>query len=274
MADQNINVAEIPQTALKVVMSPAAFFREMPKTGGYVEPLIFMVAMGVVSGLLQAVFSFLGLQFKASIGMALSSIVIFPIVIAVMGFVAAAIMFAIWKLMGSEEPYETSYRCVAYVSALSPIMTVLNLIPYAGSVLSLGIACYYYVIASVETHGIPARKAWTVFGIIAIVLAVMSLTGQYTARKALSEAERLQKEAEVMQKKYMEQAEKLQKQAEEAARAAQQAAEQSAEQSAREPQPGGQPGPQPGMTPEQAKEMQKAMEEMRKAMEKQQREAR
>lgn len=274
MADQNINVAEIPQTALKVVMSPAAFFREMPKTGGYVEPLIFMVAMGVVSGLLQAVFSFLGLQFKASIGMALSSIVIFPIVIAVMGFVAAAIMFAIWKLMGSEEPYETSYRCVAYVSALSPIMTVLNLIPYAGSVLSLGIACYYYVIASVETHGIPARKAWTVFGIIAIVLAVMSLTGQYTARKALSEAERLQKEAEVMQKKYMEQAEKLQKQAEEAARAAQQAAEQSAEQSAREPQPGGQPGPQPGMTPEQAKEMQKAMEEMRKAMEKQQRESR
>lgn len=270
MADQNINVAEIPQTALKVVMSPAAFFREMPKTGGYVEPLIFMVAMGVVSGLLHAVFSFLGLQFKASIGMALSSIVIFPIAIAVMGFVAAAIMFAIWKLMGSEEPYETSYRCVAYVSALSPIMTVLNLIPYAGSVLSLGIACYYYVIASVETHGIPARKAWTVFGIIAIVLAVMSLSGQYTARKALVEAERLQKEAEVMQKKYMEQAEKLQKQAEEAARAAQQAAEQSA----REPQPGGQPGPQPGMTPEQAKEMQKAMEEMRKAMEKQQRESR
>jgi len=270
MADQNINVAEIPQTALKVVMSPAAFFREMPKTGGYVEPLIFMVAMGVVSGLLHAVFSFLGLQFKASIGMALGSIVMIPIAIAVMGFVAAAILFAIWKLMGSEEAYETSYRCVAYVSALSPIMTVLNLIPYAGSVLSLGIACYYYVIASVETHGIPARKAWTVFGIIAIVLAVMSLSGQYAARKALVETERLQKEAEVMQKKYMEQAEKLQKQAEEAARAAQQAAEQSA----REPQPGGQPGPQPGMTAEQAKEMQKAMEEMRKAMEKQQRESR
>ncbi len=78
MADQNMNVAEIPQTALKVIMSPGAFFREMPKTGGYVEPLVFMVAMGVISGLLQAVFSLLGLQFKASVGMALGSIVIFP----------------------------------------------------------------------------------------------------------------------------------------------------------------------------------------------------
>jgi hypothetical protein len=240
MADQNMNVAEIPQTALKVIMSPGAFFREMPKTGGYVEPLVFMVAMGVISGLLQAVFSLLGLQFKASVGMALGSIVIFPIMIAVMGFVVAAIMFAIWKLMGSEESYETSYRCVAYVSALSPIMTVLNLIPYLGSVVALLIACYYYVMASVEAHGIPARKAWTVFGIIAAVLV-----------------ERMQKEAELMRQKYLEQTEVLRKQAEEAARAAQ--------------QQGSQPGSQPAMTPEQAKEVQKAMEEMRKAMEKQKR---
>ncbi|NPU84460.1 MAG: YIP1 family protein [Syntrophaceae bacterium] len=258
MADQNINIAEFPQTAMRVIMSPAAFFRDMPKSGGYVEPLAFMVAMGVISGLLQAVFSFLGLQFKASIGMALSSIVIFPIMIAIMGFIVAAIMFAIWKLMGSEESYETSYRCVAYVSALSPIMTVLNLIPYLGSVVSLVFACYFYVIASVETHGIPARKAWMVFGIIAAVLAVMSLSGQFAAKKALREAERMQKEAEVMQQKYLEQAEALRKQAEEAARAAQQ-------------QQGSQPGEQPTMTPEQAKEVQKAMEEMRKAMEKQKR---
>ncbi|PKN32553.1 MAG: hypothetical protein CVU61_17575 [Deltaproteobacteria bacterium HGW-Deltaproteobacteria-19] len=257
MADQNMNVAEIPQTALKVIMSPGAFFREMPKTGGYVEPLVFMVAMGVISGLLQAVFSLLGLQFKASVGMALGSIVIFPIMIAVMGFVVAAIMFAIWKLMGSEESYETSYRCVAYVSALSPIMTVLNLIPYLGSVVALLIACYYYVMASVEAHGIPARKAWTVFGIIAAVLVVMSLSGQYTAKKAIREGERMQKEAELMRQKYLEQTEVLRKQAEEAARAAQ--------------QQGSQPGSQPAMTPEQAKEVQKAMEEMRKAMEKQKR---
>ncbi|MGV8079785.1 MAG: YIP1 family protein [Syntrophales bacterium] len=261
MADQNINVAEIPQTALKVIMSPAAFFREMPRTGGYVEPLIFMVAMGVISGLLQAVFSFLGLQFKASIGMALSSIVIFPMVIAVMGFVVAAVMFAIWKLMGSEESYETSYRCVAYVSALSPVMTILNLIPYAGSVVALLIACYYYVMASVETHGIPARKAWMVFGVIAAVLAVMSLSGQYAAKKAIREGERMQQEAELMKQKYLEQAEKMQKQMEEAAKAAQQ--------STREQQ-----GGQPAMTPEQAREMEKAMEEMRKAMEKQKQDSR
>jgi hypothetical protein len=268
MATQDINLTEIPQTALKVLMSPAAFFREMPRSGGYVEPLAFMVAMGVISGLLQSALSFLGLQFKASVGMALSSIVVFPVMIAVVGFIAAAVLFGIWKLMGSEEDYQTSYRCVAYVSALGPIMTVLNVIPYLGSAVGMGIACFYYVAASVEVHGIPARKAWTVFGIIAAVLIVMSISAQFAARKMAGEGERMQKEADVLRKQIMEQTESIRRQSEEAARAAQRSAEEAREQQ------GNQQGRQPAMTPEAAREMQKAAEEMRKAMEKQERDAR
>ncbi len=268
MASGSVNLTEIPQTALRVLMSPAAFFREMPRSGGYAEPLAFMVAMGVLSGLLQSALSFLGLQFMASVGMALSSIVIFPIAIAVVGFLAAGILFVIWKLMGSGENYETSYRCVAYVSALSPIMTVLNVIPYIGTAAGLVIACFYYVAASVEVHGIPARKAWLVFGLLAALLIVMNVSGQMAAKRMAGESERMQKEADVLRKQIMEQTEAIRKQSEEAARAAQRSAGE-----AREGQGSRQEGPPP-MSPEAAREMQKAMEEMKKAMERQQRESR
>jgi hypothetical protein len=269
MASGNINLTEIPRTALRVLMSPAAFFREMPRSGGYVEPLAFMVAMGVISGILQSILSLVGLQFAASVGMALGSIVIFPIMIAIIGFIGAAIMFALWKLMGSGEDYETSYRCVAYVSALGPIMTLLNVVPYLGSAVGLVAACFYYVAASVEVHGIPARRAWTVFGIITGIMIVMTVSAQYTARKMAGEAERMRIQADILQKQVREQAEALRKQSEEAARAAQRSAEEGREQ--RDGQPG---GPPPALSPEQARQMQKAAEEMKKAMEKQQRESR
>ena len=48
-----INLTEIRDTAIKVLTSPSEFFREMPKTGGFVEPLIFMVVMGIIGGLLN-----------------------------------------------------------------------------------------------------------------------------------------------------------------------------------------------------------------------------
>lgn len=35
----------------KVIKDPAAFYRDMPRSGGLVEPLIFMVAMGVAAGI-------------------------------------------------------------------------------------------------------------------------------------------------------------------------------------------------------------------------------
>jgi len=62
MEQKGFDFAAIPQTAIRIITQPAAFFREMPKTGGFVEPLIFMVVIGVVSGLIQAVLSLLHLN--------------------------------------------------------------------------------------------------------------------------------------------------------------------------------------------------------------------
>jgi len=45
MDGKSIDFAAIPQTAVKVLTSPSEFFRQMPKTGGFVEPLVFMIAI-------------------------------------------------------------------------------------------------------------------------------------------------------------------------------------------------------------------------------------
>jgi len=233
METESINLSSIQKTAVSVLTSPSAFFREMPKTGGFVEPLIFMVIMGIISGLIQTVFSLVGLHIAGGMAMSVWSIILVPIYIAIGGFIGAAILFVIWKLLGSKESYETAYRCGAYISVLMPIITVLGLIPYLGLAIGIALYVYFLVIASVEVHKIPSQKAWLVFGIIGAILIIMNISAQMSAKKFSREAVKfrekmeetsraMKKQAEQMQKQtedIQKQAEEMQKQAEEAKKA-------------------------------------------------------
>ena len=174
---------DIVGTVKDVILAPVDFYRGMAKSGGFGEPLIFAVVMGVASGLVQAVLGLLHFGAVASVGMALASVIITPVVVLIFGFVGAAIMFVIWKLMGSNESYETAYRCGAYAAAISPITALLGIIPYVGSLVGLAWMLYLIVTASVEVHKIPSKKAWQVFGIIGAVFALLTLSSQCTARK-------------------------------------------------------------------------------------------
>jgi hypothetical protein len=216
METKGLDFAAIPQTAIRILTQPAAFFREMPKTGGFIEPLVFAAVLGAVCGALRAVLSLIHLNPLGSVAAGFSAILVVPIVAAIFSFVGAAIFFVIWKLMGSQENYETAYRCSAYLSAAAPITTVLGIIPYLGAVLSTAIMTYYIVMASVEAHKMEAQKAWKVFGVLAAILLVMNLGGQYAARRfagglhgnipgqseeTQKQLKEMQKQIEAMQKK-------------------------------------------------------------------------
>jgi len=183
MADNQLDVASIPQTAIKVLTSPAAFFREMPKTGGFVAPLIFMVLFGFLAGVVQAVLSLLHLSAAHGVFMSVAIVFLAPILVGIFGFVGAAIAWVIWKVLGSSESYETAYRCVAYMSVLAPIRVALNVIPYAGMIASAALGTVFIVIASVEVHRIAKQKAAVVFGVIATVLVLMGISAQLAARR-------------------------------------------------------------------------------------------
>ncbi len=183
MDPKNINFAAMPQTAVNVITKPAEFFQAMPKTGGFLEPLVFVVIMGLISGILQAILNMVGLGYGRGMMGGFGMILFMPIAFAIGSFIGAAILFVIWKLMGSQEDYETAYRCCAYLSALSPITSILGYIPYAGIVLNMAIMAYYTVAASIHVHGIPSQKAWLVFGVLAVIFALLLLSAEYQGRR-------------------------------------------------------------------------------------------
>ncbi|MDA8433572.1 MAG: YIP1 family protein [Nitrospiraceae bacterium] len=230
METKGVNLGAVPQTAMKVLTSPAAFFREMPKTGGFIDPLVFAVALGVVGGVVHAVVQAIKFHFVAGIAGFIGSIVIFPIVIAIASFIGAAILFFIWQFMGSKESYETAYRCCAYLMALSPLQAALTLIPFIGMAIFLVIQLYYIVMASVEVHSIPSEKAWRVFGIIAAVLILLNVSAEFAARRAVNRfgeaSKEMQKAAEDMQKQAEQMQQQMQQKADEGKKAAEEARKQ------------------------------------------------
>jgi hypothetical protein len=184
----------ILDSAIKVISNPAEFFRNMAKSGGFVDPLIFMVVMGVIGGVVRAILGVIHLGMAGSTAAALASVILVPVFALIFGFVGAAILFVIWKLMGSNESYETAYRCGAYASAISPITAVLGVIPFAGALIGLVWMLYLLVTASVEVHKIAAKTAWMVFGIIAAILALTSTCSQIAARRMQRQAGAWEKE--------------------------------------------------------------------------------
>jgi hypothetical protein len=174
----------ILDSAIAVITKPAEFYRGMAKTGGFGDPLIFLVVMGVIAGVIRAVLGLFHLGMVGSAMVALGSIIFVPVAVLIFGFVWAAILYVIWKLMGSSESYETAYRCSAYAAAVSPIMAVVGIIPYVGSLIGLAWMLFLLVTSSVEVHKIAAKTAWQVFGIITAILALMSTCSQIAAHRA------------------------------------------------------------------------------------------
>jgi hypothetical protein len=238
MEANKIDFAAMPQTAVRVVTAPAEFFQEMPKTGGFVEPLVFAAFLGALAGVIYAVSGILGLgHMAAGAGSSLLMIVYMPIGAVIGSFIGAAILFVIWKLMGSNENYETAYRCGAYLAALWPVVAMLSLIPYAGGIINMAIYLYFIVIVSVNVHNLPSQKAWLVFGIICLIFALLGLRSEYAARNMSSAAEQWQKAAKESAEAFKQSAKEMekstgdmQKQTEEMARQFQQQAEEAAKQ--------------------------------------------
>src|SRR4030066_71801 len=140
MEVKEIDFALIPQKALNILTKPAEFFKTMHKAGGFLEPLIFALVMGIIAGIIHALISILGLSYIGrGVLDSLGLIIFIPIGVIIGSFIGAAIMFVIWKLMGSQENYEVSYRCMAYLMVLAPIAAILGIIPYAGVLLNAAI---------------------------------------------------------------------------------------------------------------------------------------
>ena len=154
MEGRVIDWGAIPRNAVKVLFSPGGFFEGMPKSGGFLEPFVFLVAMGIAAGVVQMLLKLLGLtpSVDMSVPCRLSSLCLPRWPLSVSWKPGSS---ALWKFMGSAESYETAYRCGSYVSVLISVTVVLDLFPLLGVATAVVLGMFFLVAASVFVHKIP-----------------------------------------------------------------------------------------------------------------------
>lgn len=200
------SIETVITTAKAVITDAAGFYKEMPKSGGFGDPIFFVVVMAAISAVLGAVLSIFGAGFAPTLGGAALSILLMPIFAAVLGFVGAGVLFAVWRMIGSRESYETAYRCGAYSMAIAPITTVLGIIPYLGTLIAIGWGFYLMVVASEHVHKLAPQTARIAFGVLFGVFALMSISSQMAARRMQGKVEALHEEMERMEEMSPEEA--------------------------------------------------------------------
>lgn len=176
------DLATIPSLAIKVITDPVGFYKSMSKSGGYAEPLLFMVVLAVVAGVISAVLGMAGFGMAGAMTGGLIAIIMVPIFVVIFSFIGAGIAYLIWKLMGSQQDFETAFRCVAYTSAIAPINAILVFVPYAGSVISSLWPMALLAIASIYVHKRSTQVAWGVFGALGILFALINVNGERASR--------------------------------------------------------------------------------------------
>ncbi len=184
--------SRIMEDAKTVITTPVHFYRNMPKTGGYAEPVVFVISIAVIATIIFILSALLGGGHVAAAG--LSAIIIMPIMMLIGSFFSAAIMFVIWKLMGSHHGYETAYRSVAWSMAVLPVTAVLSLIPFFGAVIPVLWGCYLMWVASTEVHGLNKQTSMIVFGVLAIIGIIFNLGAERSAREMQSRMEQFKQE--------------------------------------------------------------------------------
>ena len=197
----------ILEDVVAIITNPADFYRRMPKSGGFGDPITFVLVIAVVTAMGMAAFSLLGLgTVGEAMAVGFGGIVFLPIKALIFSFLGAGILFVMWKMTGSQEPFEVTYRCVAYAASLYPLTAVAGLIPYLGSIVGIVWWTYLMVVASMEVHRLPQRTAYVVFGILGIFFVATNLSSEIAARHMASDLERLGGNVKQLEKRSPEEA--------------------------------------------------------------------
>ncbi len=171
-------IDEFIGTWKKVITTPSDFFKEMPTSGGYGEPLKFAVVNYIIAGIGTALVSILiasllpiasfwpGSAF--SFGTALSNIIITPITGIIGLFILGAILYICFKIVGGSGSYEGTVRIVAYASAVDAV----SWIPILGWIVGL-YAIYLGIVGGTFVHNITTLRSAIAIFIPLIVLLII-----------------------------------------------------------------------------------------------------
>ena len=161
------------ETWKEVMQSPSDFYRNMPKTGGYTDPLTFAAISFIIYAFLAALLTVLfgpgmyegmygsarGLGFFAI----LMTVIITPIAGIISIFIEAAILYIIYKILGGTGSYEGTVRFISYATAV----LVLSWIPIVGWIAGI-YGIYLYIVGGMYVHDISMARS-----VIAVLLPTL-----------------------------------------------------------------------------------------------------
>jgi hypothetical protein len=172
----------------EVMLRPNDFYRSMPKSGGYADPLTFAAISFIIYGFLAAFLAgifgygtYMGGMYGGTYGNArgfslfaiLATVIITPIVGIISLFIEAAILYVIYKILGGEGSYEGTVRFISYATAV----LVVSWIPIVGWIAGI-YGIYLYIVGGMHVHDVGMGKSAvavllpTILLLILMVLAI------------------------------------------------------------------------------------------------------
>jgi hypothetical protein len=151
----------------EVMKSPSRFYREMPRTGGYTDPIIFAAVNVAVYSLFYLLFNPGAYDFKGfSSPMIFAVALLIPVIGVIALFLDATLLHIIQKTLGGKGTYEGTVRFVLYSSAASSLLWI----PLAGGIFGV-YQLYLYVVGGRFVHEVSLeRSALAMF--LSILMAI------------------------------------------------------------------------------------------------------
>lgn len=151
-------------TARQLLTEPNAFFPQMRITGGLQNPIVYLVIGLLVAGVASTMYSFVvpgsmgGFgAMRLGVGSGAGSIIMVPLFGLVGSFIGAGIFHIVLSLLGgAKQPFEATYRVVAYVGGTTALF---NLIPICGGLIGGIYGLYLYIIGLANVHETDTTKA-------------------------------------------------------------------------------------------------------------------
>ena len=191
---------------LKILFHPKDFFKKMPNTGGYTNPLRFAITNIFIANLLGLVFMVLSRdvsfqKLSQTLGFEMGVVYTIPILIVVI-FIFSLVIQVIWlfigagithlflKLFGAKNGYESTFRVFASVTVFYIISSISYFDISGLGIVNIAIAIYYLyvlVIGYSEVHKITTSRSLAavlspililfIFMIILVILYIQLFSG-------------------------------------------------------------------------------------------------
>jgi hypothetical protein len=160
------------ETWKDVVQRPSDFYKNMPTTGGFADPLTFAAISYIIYGLLNALFNrgmSMGSISGASefnLSIMLISMIVMPILGIIVLFIGGAILHMLYKFLGGTGSYEGTVKFMSYATAV----TVISWIPFIGWIIGI-YGIYLNIVGGTFVHNVSMGKS-----AIAIITDLILLT--------------------------------------------------------------------------------------------------